>query len=72
MRAWILGLACGLALPCGAIAGDGFAWPNGQKAAVSLGYDDALDSQLDHVIPQLDKYGFKGSFYLQLSRDPVG
>lgn len=49
----------------------GFRWPEGHRAAVSLAYDDALDSQLDHVIPQLDKYGFKGSFYLQLSRDPV-
>ena len=48
-----------------------FAWPDGHKAAVSLAYDDALDSQLDNAIPQLDKYGFKGSFYLQLSRDPV-
>ena len=71
MRAWILGLACGLALPCGAIAGDGFAWPNGQKAAVSLGYDDALDSQLDHAIPALDRHRLKGSFYLILSAPTV-
>ena len=48
-----------------------FAWPDGRKAAVSLAYDDALDSQLDIAIPQLDRYGFKGSFYLQLSREPV-
>jgi peptidoglycan/xylan/chitin deacetylase (PgdA/CDA1 family) len=48
-----------------------FAWPDGRKAAVSLAYDDALDSQLDHAIPALDRHGFKGSFYLQLSRDPV-
>lgn len=48
-----------------------FAWPEGRKAAVSLAYDDALDSQLDNAIPALDKFGLKGSFYLQLSRDPV-
>ncbi|KAF1717012.1 polysaccharide deacetylase [Pseudoxanthomonas yeongjuensis] len=48
-----------------------FAWPDGRKAAVSLAYDDALDSQLDNAIPALDRYGLKGSFYLQLSRDPV-
>lgn len=48
-----------------------FAWPEGRKAAVSLAYDDALDSQLDNAIPALDRHGFKGSFYLQLSRDSV-
>lgn len=45
-----------------------FAWPNGAQAAVSLGYDDALNSQLDIVIPALDKYGFKGSFYVPVAR----
>ncbi|HEY0332521.1 MAG TPA: polysaccharide deacetylase family protein [Stenotrophomonas sp.] len=69
-------LACGhaaaaLPAPHTAAATPAFAWPNGHRAAVSLGYDDALDSQLDHAIPQLDRYGFKGSFYLQLSREPV-
>ena len=59
------------ALPCMASAGDGFAWPQGRKAAVSLAYDDALDSQLDHALPALDRHGLKGSFYLQLSREPV-
>lgn len=48
-----------------------FAWPNGAKAAVSLAYDDAIDSQLDHAIPALDKYGLKGSFYLTLSSPTV-
>ena len=50
---------------------DAFSWPEGRKAAVSLAYDDALDSQLDNAIPALDRHGLKGSFYLQLSRDPV-
>lgn len=39
-------------------------WPGGAKAAVNLAYDDALASQLDHVIPDLNKYGFRGSFYV--------
>jgi hypothetical protein len=32
-------------------------WPNGAVAAVSLGYDDGLNSQLDHVVPALNKRG---------------
>lgn len=70
--AWGLGLAglCGVATACAATPAR-FAWPDGKKAAVSLAYDDALDSQLDNAIPALDKAGLKGSFYLQLSREPV-
>ncbi len=48
-----------------------FTWPNGAKAAVNLAYDDALDSQLDNAIPALNRYGFKGSFYLTLASDTV-
>ena len=55
-----------------ALAADAFHWPNGARAAVSLGYDDAIDSQLDHAIPTLDKYQLKGTFYLQLSNPAVG
>lgn len=43
-----------------------FIWPNGAKAAVNLAYDDALDSQLDNAIPTLNKYGIKGTFYLNV------
>ncbi|OAN57082.1 polysaccharide deacetylase family protein [Sphingomonas sp. TDK1] len=39
-------------------------WPNGAKAAVVLTYDDALASQLDHVVPELDAAGLKGTFFL--------
>ena len=53
-----------IAWPSTAFAGDGFAWPEGRKAAVSLAYDDALDSQLDNAIPALDRHGLKGIFYL--------
>ncbi len=48
-----------------------FPWPQGARAAVSLAYDDALDSQLDHAIPALDRHGFRGSFYLTLSNPSV-
>lgn len=44
-----------------------FKWPKGQKAAVNLSYDDALDSQLDNALPTLNKYGLKGTFYLPMS-----
>jgi peptidoglycan/xylan/chitin deacetylase (PgdA/CDA1 family) len=68
-------LALGLPAAHAAGAADGqpstFQWPHGARAAVSLAYDDALDSQLDHAIPTLDKYGLKGSFYLQLSNPAV-
>ena len=36
----------------------------GQIAAIALTYDDALRSQLDIAIPQLDAAGFKGTFFL--------
>ena len=44
-----------------------FAWPGGAQAAVSLGYDDGLDSQLDHVIPALNKRSLKASFYVPIN-----
>jgi len=52
-------------------ANNAFSWPNGAKAAVSLAYDDALPSQLDTAIPQLNAAGLKGSFYLPLSADTI-
>ena len=48
-------------------AADKYSWPDNAIAAVSLSYDDALNSQLDNAIPELDKYGLKGSFYLSLA-----
>ncbi len=44
-----------------------FAWPDGARGAVSLSYDDALDTQLDNAVPTLNKAGLKASFYLPLS-----
>lgn len=48
-----------------------FKWPNGAKAAVNLAYDDALDTQLDVAIPQLNRHNLKGTFYLTLSADTL-
>lgn len=59
------------ALVCTANATTALSWPNGAKAAVSLAYDDALPSQLDTAIPQLNAAGLKGSFYLPLSAETV-
>ena len=39
-------------------------WPDGRRAAVSLTYDDGLNSQLDNVIPDLDALGLKATFFL--------
>lgn len=56
-----------LLIPGMAAAAGGFAWPEGKKAAVSLSYDDTLDSQLDHALPVLNRYQLKASFYLKLA-----
>jgi peptidoglycan/xylan/chitin deacetylase (PgdA/CDA1 family) len=44
-----------------------FHWPQKIKAAVSLSYDDAINSQLDNAIPTLNKYGLNGTFYIVLA-----
>jgi len=41
-----------------------FHWPSSRKAAISLTYDDGDDSNLLMAIPDLNKYGLKGTFYL--------
>lgn len=40
------------------------AWPGGARAAVSLTYDDALNSQLDNAVPELKRLGMKATFFL--------
>jgi len=70
------GLACAvlslLLASAGACASEpGFPWPDGQRAAVSLAYDDAVATHLDVAIPDLDRHGLKGSFYLILAAAPV-
>ena len=39
-------------------------WPEGDKIAISLSYDDALNSQLDNALPALNQRGLKASFYV--------
>jgi peptidoglycan/xylan/chitin deacetylase (PgdA/CDA1 family) len=56
-----------LAFATTAACSDSFVWPNGAKAAVSLSYDDTLNSQLDNAVPALNKHGIKASFYLLLA-----
>lgn len=56
-----------LALLAGKAHADAIAWPNGARAAISLSYDDTLNSQLDNAVPVLNQHGIKASFYLILS-----
>lgn len=37
---------------------------NGKKCAVALTYDDGVAIDLDNVVPALDSFGLKGTFYL--------
>ena len=39
-------------------------WPPGYRGAVSLTYDDGLDSQLDIAVPQLDARGLRATFFV--------
>ncbi|MEM3712849.1 MAG: polysaccharide deacetylase family protein [Thermoproteota archaeon] len=41
-----------------------FNWPQKFRGAVSLTFDDGLMSQLKNGIPLLEKFGFKGTFYI--------
>lgn len=39
-------------------------WPEHKQAVIVLTYDDALLSQLDTAVPQLERAGFKATFFL--------
>jgi peptidoglycan/xylan/chitin deacetylase (PgdA/CDA1 family) len=39
-------------------------WPDNKAAAVSLTYDDGLDSQLENAVPALERLGLKATFFL--------
>lgn len=41
-----------------------FSWPSDYKGAVSLSFDDGLLSQLTLGIPLIEKFGFRGTFYI--------
>lgn len=47
-----------------ATAGDVFQWPRAAKAAVALTYDDGVDVHLEHVAPDLEAAGLRGTFYV--------
>ena len=47
-----------------ASAFDSFIWPQGKRAAVSLTFDDARESQLDVALPILNHHGVKATFYV--------
>lgn len=74
-RGTLWGIVCGWLLLAGCSQADNgsqvdtsdFGWPDGQRAAVSLSYDDALESQLRHALPALDRHNLNASFYLTLS-----
>src|SRR5205807_2373822 len=43
---------------------------NHKQCAVVLTYDDAINADLDNVLPALDSLGLKGTFYL-IGSSPV-
>ena len=44
--------------------GVGWSWPQGKKAALSLTFDDARESQVVQGTPLFDEYGVKATFYV--------
>jgi len=44
-------------------------WPSGFQSAVSLTFDDGVASQLQHAVPLLNKYGLRGTFYINPEKD---
>ncbi len=40
-----------------------YTWPNNARAAVSLTYDDGMDSQFENAVPALKKYNLKATFF---------
>lgn len=43
---------------------DSFKWPNGQQGAVSLRFDDSMDSHIQQAAPLLGRHGLRGTFYI--------
>jgi peptidoglycan/xylan/chitin deacetylase (PgdA/CDA1 family) len=53
-----------LLIACESYSQHSFLWPGNKRAAIILTYDDALASQLNIAIPQLDSLHLKGTFFL--------
>lgn len=47
-----------------------FALVSGTRTPVVLTYDDGVQSQLDNAIPQLNSFGFRGTFFLNAISEP--
>ena len=43
---------------------DPFAWPEEREGAVSLRFDDGMDSHLQRAVPLLESHGLRGTFYI--------
>lgn len=72
-------LICLMWAACGApdtqssqpVSGDSFQWPNGERAAVCLTYDDGIDGHVDIVAPDLEVENFRGTFYVPGSSESL-
>jgi peptidoglycan/xylan/chitin deacetylase (PgdA/CDA1 family) len=53
-----------LLINCACQAQRKMVWPGHKKAVIILTYDDALNSQLNNAIPQLESAGLVGTFFL--------
>jgi peptidoglycan/xylan/chitin deacetylase (PgdA/CDA1 family) len=70
-RSLSVGLGASLLAPTRATTATApFGWPGGAKAAVSLTYDDGLNSQIANAVPALKAAGFKATFFL--TKDNIG
>jgi peptidoglycan/xylan/chitin deacetylase (PgdA/CDA1 family) len=63
-RRSLLAAAAGLGLAGPAVARRRRVWPENAHDAVSLTYDDGLNSQLDNAVPELKRLGLKATFFL--------
>jgi peptidoglycan/xylan/chitin deacetylase (PgdA/CDA1 family) len=50
--------------PGTAVPARAFVWPRGTRAAVSLTYDDAIQSQIDNAVPALARHALPATFFL--------
>jgi peptidoglycan/xylan/chitin deacetylase (PgdA/CDA1 family) len=57
-------LSAGLASASGTVIPEPARWPQDRAAAISLTFDDAMETQLDNVGPILKKHGLRGTFFV--------
>ncbi len=58
-----------LLVGCGPKITSSKVWQGQRKAAICLTYDDGMQSHLDVAIPQLDRLGLRGTFYLNTVKE---